>query len=314
MKNIINKILIAGILVAAFASCEENDNTKLPNIEKVVSMRLSIDPDYQVFNALDIPNAFLRMSLYTEGTALDRVELMVDYYSFTQDSTYATSLAHTFSAGDFNGEGIIPSFDLTTQAISAAVGIDIGDIDGGDRLDFSIVTITQDGRTYPATIPELGTLNTTPNILNSSSTTSLSTSFTAFVACPVPDGYLTGSYHLKQVSGPVDPFFGTGDLIAETDVNIEATTPINREFGGLTYATFSGGQITLLLVCNSVIIPYGPAPASCGGGLGWTGDTGNIFVYDDGDDSSLTLNLLHNPTGDCGLPVLEPWVFELTKN
>lgn len=321
MKNRLYILITMSAFLLALSSCQDDSKERLPEITKVVAMRLSIDPDFQFLDGLDVANAVLKMDLFHEGDPLDKVELYVDYYSFSQDSTYNQALVHTWAAADFNNAGgdanIISDFTLPSTTISSAVQIDMVDMAGGDRLDFSIVTILADGRKFPDTIEAINgeepQLNVTPNILNSSASTSLTTSFTSFIACPVPDGYLTGNYKFKQVSGPSDPFFGTGDLIAATDVNIGATSPIGREFGNLSYATFGGGAINLLLVCNNILVPYGPAPAGCGGGLGWIGDTSNIFVYDDGDDSSITLNLFHNPLGDCGLPTNEPWVFSLTK-
>lgn len=311
MKKIINIFLLAGTFLVLFTACEDPEKIRVPELEKAVSMRLVVETEF--LDALDIPNATLEMSLFTEVTTISNVELYVDYFSFSQDSTYDRVLVTTISGSQFNSEGIINDVVLSSQEISTAVGIDLADMDGGDQLDFSIFTTLNDGRVFPDTVPNTEFINTTPNILNASGTTSLTTSFTRYIACPVPDGYLTGNYHFVQVSGPSDPFFGTGDLIAETDVNIGETSPIGRSFGNLTYATFGGGSFDLLLVCNNVLVPYTPAPASCGGGLGWIGDGANIYIYDDGDDSEVFLNLLHNPTSDCGLPTNEPWVFKLTK-
>lgn len=295
-------------------SCEDEDKVRVPVLEKPVSMRLQIDPEFSIVDALDIPNAKLRMDVYTEVSTIDSVKLFLDYYSFGQDSTYDNAFVHSFLGSDFSADGIINAYDLTTIQISDAVGIPLDSMGGGDRLDFTFFTILEDGRMFPDTIPGLdGTLNTTSNILNSASTTSLTTSFTTFIACPVDDDFLVGNFSIVQASGPSDPFFGTGDIIAPAEINIGRDNEISRTFGNLTYATFGGGEINFLLVCNNILIPYGPAPASCGGGLGWIGDNGAIITYDESDDSSFTLNLLHNPTGDCGLAVNEPLVFTVTK-
>ncbi len=302
------------VITVAFTSCEDESKVRVPELEKVVNMRLQIDPDYSIVDALDIPAAFLRMDLFTEVSEIEKIDLYVDYYSFNQDSTYSNALVYTFQGSEFVG-GTIEAFDLTTLVISAAVGIPLDSMDGGDRLDFTVFTSMADGRMFPDTVKVGDTdyFNATPNILNSAASTSLTTSFTTFIACPVDPNYMIGNYLLETVSGPVDPFFGTGLLIPDTEVNIAATSAIGRRFGNLTYATFGGGNMDLLLVCNNVLIPYTPAPASCGGGLGWIGDNANIFIYDDGDDSEFMLNLNHNPLGDCGLPSNEPWVFKLTK-
>lgn len=310
MKKIINIFLLAGTFLVLFTACEDPDKIRVPELEKAISMRLVVET--QFLDALDIPNATLEMSLYTEVTTISTIELYVDYFSFSQDSTYDQVLVSTIAGSSFNAEGTLPGVVLTSQDISTAVGIALGDMSGGDRLDFSVFTTLNDGRVFPDSIANTEFLNTTPNILNAPAT-SLTTSFTRFIACPVPAGYMIGNYSWEHVSGPVDPFFGSGPIIANTTVNIAETSPIGRAFGNLSYATFGGGTFNLLLVCNNVLIPYTPAPASCGGGLGWIGDGTTIHIYDDGDDSVIMLNLFHNPTGDCGLISNDPWVVKLTK-
>ena len=106
---------------------------------------------------------------------------------------------------------------LTSQTISDAVGIDIADMSGGDRLDFSIFTKLNDGRVFPDSIGFGGFLNVNANVLNASNTTSFTTSFTRFIACPVPNGYMIGDYSWEHVSGPEDPFFGSGPIISNED-------------------------------------------------------------------------------------------------
>jgi hypothetical protein len=311
MKKILNIFLLIGAFVVVLTACEDTDTIRIPEPERVVSMRLVVDTDF--LDALDIPNATLEMSVYTEVSTISTVDLYVDYFSFSQDSTYDRALVATISGTQFDSQGIIENFVLTSLSISDAVGIDIADMSGGDRLDFAIFTTLDDGRVYPDSVGFGDYLNVNSNILNATGTTSLTTSFTRFVACPVPNGYLLGDYSWEHVSGPTDPFFGSGPIITEGTVTISATSPIGRTMGNLTYATFGGGNFNFLLVCNNVLIPYTPAPASCGGGLGWTGDAGNIFVYDDADDSEILLNLFHNPLGDCGLASNDPWLVRLTK-
>jgi len=316
MKKILSIYsLLSLFAVIMLASCEDEDLIRYPNIEKSIAMRLQLDPNFSLFDALDVPNAKLVFSLFTEGDNVQDVNLYVDYYNFAQDSVYDRVFVQGWTANDFT-DGVIADFDLPSTQVANSLGIDVNTIAGGDRMDFKIFIRDTNGQLFPDSVPTVpGTTNTnmTPGDLNST-TASITTQFTVFVACPVDPAYAVGVYKFEQLSGTQDPFFGTGNVLATIDeVTISAPDLLTRTFTPVSYATFVGGKFDMLLVCNSIVIPYTPAPASCGGGLGWTIDPGNIPAYDDADDSVFEISFFHNPTGDCGLAVNDPVTVRLTK-
>ena len=314
-------LCLTGLLL--FVSCEDEDLIRYPNIEKSIAMKLTLDPNFAIFDALDIPNAKIAFSLFTEGDNLAESRLYLDYFNFTQDSIYDRVLLETWSRSDFGSDGFIENYDLTAQAIADALGINIADMDGGDRFDFVLFHNDTDGNLFPDSIPTVVQgddefFNMIPGDL-ASVTTSISTQFTTFIACPVPAGYATGNYAFLQSAGLQDPFFGTGlgilNIEPDSDGNMEGVVSapdlINRTIT-VRYTTFAGRAFNFILVCNNIIVPFTGASAGCSGSLAWAGGP-TIGTYSDDDDSQLVIPFLHNVLGDCGLPADDPMEVTLTK-
>jgi len=317
MKRFLSYKLIIAMLLAAvvFTSCEDEDTIRIPfdDIETVVNMRIQIDPDFQFFDATDVPNGKVVMDMFTENDNIQSVQFFADYFNFASDSTFDRTLVATVEGSQFGSEGIINDFEITSQNIADAFGFDLSIVGGGDRVDFVILTTLTDGRVFPDTVlsgTSFETLNVTPNILNNAATTSLTTSFTTFVACSVPQGFATGAYLLEQVGGPADPFFGASTYWATEEVNVVATSPIGRQFEG-TYITFGGTSFDFLLVCDNILVSNGTGIGCGGPGLNQA-STDPPSTYDETDDSVIIIDIIENADGGCGVPPA-PSTLRLTK-
>ena len=316
MKNYKYLLLIIGIILA-FQSCEDEDKIRFPEFEDAANMRIQIDPDYSSIDASDISNAKLVFSVFSENTNIESVVISAVYYSFQNDSTTAPVEMLTLSQSDFDAEGAIRNREFTAQFLTEKFGLagGINDLGGGDRFDFFNVTTLTNGMVFPDTIlseTDHETVNVTPNIINSAGTSSFSVGFTAYVACPVPDGYALGDYMFEQIAGPDDPFFGNPTRWANEVVTLTQVSPIERTFKG-TYLTFDNVDFNFLLICGNVLVGTQGTGIGCGGpGFNFTGaiPPGN---YDDLDDSVIIIEVIDNIDGGCGTTPVEPMTLRLTK-
>jgi len=227
MKRLLSYKLIILLLAVGFVSCEDEDTIRIPfdDIERTVNMRIQVNPEFSFFDALDVPNAFIQMSFFTENTNIQQVELFVDFFSFELDSTFERATLLTFTQSDFDAEGTIRDVVVTSQDVADALGITVDDIGGGDRLDLFNFTTLTDGRVFPDSILA-GTdfdnnINVTPNIINNAATTSFTTQITVFVACAVDPAawegdYLTNVVDLQDPNG-FDGVFVSTNLPSQTD-------------------------------------------------------------------------------------------------
>ena len=313
--NIKSSILFIGIGLLMLSSCEDEDKIRIPEFQTAASMRIQIDPAFSTLDALDVPAGFVKLDIFTENDDLDRVELSAQYYNFEQDSLYGqVALVKTITAGEFSNEGIIRGYEITSQEIFAALGIALADVGGGDRVDIFNKTYLLDGRVYPNQVLE-GTpsesSNTTPNIQASAATTSFTTSFSVFVACPIASAF-TGKYFMEQIEGPADPFFGNPWRFAPLEVQVSASSPIARKLSGGNYlGSFDKREINFNLICGQVIVPQQPSGVGCGGSLTWeTGPTPG--TYEEANDAEFIITLIDDSVNDCGIRD-ETLVIKMTK-
>lgn len=316
MKNYKYLILIIGIILA-FQSCEDEDKIRFPEFEDAANLRIQLNPDYSSIDASDIANAKLVFSVFSENTNIESVVISAVYYSFQNDSTTAPVEMLTLSQSDFDAEGAIRNSEFTAQFLVEKFGLPggINDLGGGDRFDFFNVTTLTNGMVFPDTIlseTDHETVNVTPNIINSAGTSSFSVGFTAYVACPVPNGFATGNYMFEQIAGPADPWFGEATRWASEVVTLTQVSPIERKFDG-TYLIWDGRAFNFLLICGNVLVGHQATGIGCGGpGLNFIGAT-PPGTYDQDDDSVILIEILENVDGGCGVPAAEPMTLRLTK-
>ena len=203
MKNSYKIFGFCSLLVLlVLGSCTDDDRIRIPAVEKAVNMRIQLDPSTQFIDAANIPNSTLMLHFFTENDDIDKMELQVDYYSSSQDSTYARGTLLTFDQADF-GDGVMRDVVITTQEISEVVGIPVAEMGAGDKITLLNFTTLMDGRTYPDQIvvtgPNAQTINnTTPNILNSAATTSFTSQIVVFIACPFEADAAVGEYLITR--------------------------------------------------------------------------------------------------------------------
>ena len=317
MKNVKYIILLAGILMT-IQSCEDQEKIRFPEFIDAANVRIQVDPDYSSLDASDIANAKLMYSVFSENINIESVVISASYYNFLNDTSYDSQELVQYTQSDFDANnGAIRDKEFTSEFLAQKFGLTGGasDLGGGDRFDFTNLTTLTNGMVFPDTIlseTDYETVNVTPNIINSSATTSFTVGFNAFVACPVPAGFALGDYLLEQTSGPDDPFFGNPTRWAPEIVTLTQVSAIERSFNG-TYFTFENIAFNFLLICENILVGTTASGLGCGGpGINWVGDT-PPGSYDEDDDSVIIIKVLDNIDGGCGLPAAEPMTLRLTK-
>jgi len=310
--------IVVILIFISITACEDEEAIRLPEFMEAANVRIQVNPDFSSIDASDIANAKLQFSMFSENTNIQSVVLTAQLYNFANDSLSDVVELTSYSQSDFDAnQGTIRDIEFTSTFLAEKFGLSggVNDLGGGDRFDFFNTTTLTNGLVYPDTVlqgTELETLNVTPNIINSAATTSFTVGFTAFVACPVPVGFATGTYRIEQTSGPADPFFGNPYRWAPAEVTLNVVSPIERTFNG-TYFTFDNRQFNFLLICGSILVGETSSGLSCGGpSIDWRGDS-PPGTYNEADDSVIIIKLLDNVNGGCGLPVDEPLTITLTK-
>jgi hypothetical protein len=306
------------LLFLCVTACKDEEVIRFPDFMEAANVRIQVDPDFSSIDASDIENAKLQFSLFSENTNIQSVVLTAQFYSFINDSLSEVIELASYSQSDFNSnQGAIRDVVFSSAFLAETFGLPGGvdDLGGGDRFDFFNTTTLTNGLVYPDTVlqgMELENVNVTPNIINSAATTSFTVGFTAFVACPVPPGFATGTYRIEQTEGPTDPFFGNDYRWAPSEVTLNVVSPIERTFNG-TYLTFDNRRFNFLLICGNVLVGATSSGLSCGGpDLTWVGDS-PPGTYNEADDSVIIIKVLENIDGACGISVGDPLTLTLTK-
>ncbi|MCO6478934.1 MAG: hypothetical protein J5I94_20035 [Phaeodactylibacter sp.] len=308
-----SKYLLVFFLTGALAflnSCVEDDSP-FPDFQDAVNMRIVVDPNFSTINKEDPQSAKVVLDFYSENVEdVEKVDLHVDFFDFSEGTTSDRSFLRSVDPGSFQ-DGVLRGLEITFDEIRTALGLEVADFDGLDQVTIYNTTTLKDGRVYPSVIEvneEVTINNVTPNIQNSSATTSFTTSIVVFVQCPLPEGFATGNYMLEQVSGPADPFFGNDYRWGPGEVTITATGPIGRVFTG-KYLTFDQ-DFNFVVTCGILVVPRTDTGLGCP-------DPDFVYVQDGineyEDDKEFTITLLDNVAGACGQPVGEPLVLRLTK-
>ncbi|MCB0599001.1 MAG: hypothetical protein H6557_27110 [Lewinellaceae bacterium] len=308
-----SKYLVVFFLTGTFAflnSCVEDKNP-FPDFQDAVNMRIVVDPDFSTINKEDPASAKVVLDFYSENIEdVEKVDLHVDFFDFSEGSTSDRSFLRTIEPGSFQ-DGVLRGVEITFDDLKNALGLQAEDFDGLDQVTIYNTTTLKDGRVYPSVIEvnnEVSINNVTPNIQNSSATTSFTTQIVVFVQCPLTEGFATGKYLLEQVSGPSDPFFGNDYRWTPEEVTLTSAGPIQRTFSG-KYLTFDQ-DFTFVVTCGILVVNRTDTGLSCGG-PSFVFEQDGINEYE--DDKEFTITLTDNVDGACGQPVGEPLVLKLTK-
>ena len=308
-----SKYLIVFFLTGALAflnSCVEQDSP-FPDFQDAVNMRIVVDPDFSTINKEDPASAKVVLDFFSENIEdVEKVDLHIDFLDFSEGTASDRSFLRTIDPSSFQ-DGVLRGVEITFDEIKNALGLEVADFDGLDQVTLYNTTTLKDGRVYPSVIEinnEVSVNNVTPNIQNSSATTSFTSQIVVFVQCPLPDGFATGKYMLEQLSGPPDPFFGNDYRWTPEEVTLTSAGPIQRTFTG-KYLTFDQ-DFTFVVTCGILVVNRTDTGLSCGGpSLVFEQDGINEYT----DDKEFTITLLDNVDGGCSQPVAEPLVLKLTK-
>jgi len=300
------------LLLAAFVFHACDVEEPFPEVQKAVNMRIVVDPEFSTINRDDPASAKVVLDLYSENVEdVEKVEFFADFFDFSEGTTSDRSFLTEVDLSRFNAEGVLEGLEISFNDFADALKLDASDFDGLDLVTIYNITTLKDGRVYPSQLElteDQTVNNVSPNILNSSATTSFTSTVPVLVQCPLPDGFATGTYMIEQVSGPTDPFFGNPYRWTPQEVNVTATGPVQRTFTG-KYLTFDQ-DFTFTVTCGILVIRRTDTGLSCGGpSLVFVQD--GINTYD--DDSEFTITLLDNVDGACGQPVGEEIELKLTK-
>ncbi|MEQ8925751.1 MAG: hypothetical protein RLO81_08030 [Fulvivirga sp.] len=192
MKNIL-KYTFLGLTLMILVSCEDEDSKRIPSeFDKAPNVRINVDPLNSFINIGDINNTAIIYDLYSESKNLRTIELTVVYS--VGGSPVDTAVVKTYTQADINAaNGVLLQESVTAQELATAFSIALTDIAGGDAFIFNNITTLDNGIIYPSETVN-GNLNVTPNIVNSSNTSSFTSSFTAFAGCPSPQEDIAGTY------------------------------------------------------------------------------------------------------------------------
>lgn len=291
MKNIF-KYLILGVFAVVMIACEDEETFRIPQeFATGPNVRFQVDQSTINLDFTNLSNARLEYDLFSESNDIETIELFVMYNNVNAGTSTDSILLITYTQADLDaGGGEIRDQGFTADQLATAVGLSgSGDLNGGDSFVFVNITTMTDGRVYPGPTVN-GNLNVTPNVINSALTTSFTSTWTSFVACPLPNSF-NGTYDVSPDTCYPGNFTGPVTL---TQVN----GPIYNMSGFVIYG-FADRQINILLVCDQVLIPTQSPGLGCGANalLMQTAATGS-GSYDPNDVSELTLRIDYPST--CG--------------
>ncbi|MEQ9468451.1 MAG: hypothetical protein RLN88_13645 [Ekhidna sp.] len=217
MKKI-TYLLLVGII--AF-SCKDDEAVRVPELEEGVTMRVDVNPNQSFLDFADLSNAYVEFDLFTVSDFIDKIDIYIQYSNLRQDSVYNTVLWQTIQGSDFDSEGSIRNVTLETQDLLDLYEIASSDtLSGGDVITFFTYTTTDDGRIFPDTVLQ-GTdfegVNVDPSFAINS-TSSFSSGFIAYVACPTDASLWVGEY--STAVSNVNAFCGLLDCNATRDATV----------------------------------------------------------------------------------------------
>ena len=230
-------------------------------------------------------------------------------------SSYSMSMTAKISGNlidveDFYEVSSFPAtVNITVDDIATALGLTAADISMGDFFQFYGKTTRTDGTVFYGTGPDYGEHQDNTNIgytqsnlnLNASYTSAMS--FSAILACPIPNNMFVGTYNMTV--NPENILFGVPSYYSDVDVEVQIFegSVYQRYFEVDFFPDFgfdTNSPFILDFICGGVdansYIAYG---LGCSGSLYAQGD-GVFTDYDPADDSVITITVTDNAGSDCG--------------
>lgn len=299
--------------VIIILSCEEKDKIRIPDFDIATNFR--IVRDVSSFDSTN-PDASVTFTIYSDASNIQVANMFVSHFSLIDNEETNQFPLATLNGSEITNDG---STKLTFSLVelTAAMNKTPADLAGGDAVNiYSIVTLT-DGRIYPDTIKansDIEFLNVTPNIIQSSATTSFSPKLVFPILCEIDESFGTGTYFFEAIEGDNLQFgvetFETGN------VEITSTSATGRSFDVPFLTAFVPGFSTTMIfdfACNVILLQPTGSGLGCGGSnLIWDLNAGDPGLFDISDDSEFTLSITFNVNGACGIGTT-PIKFRLTK-
>jgi hypothetical protein len=315
MKNILIYIKRLSFIlpVILFFSCEDEDAIRIPEFDIATNFR--IIRDVSSFDSTN-PDAEVTLTVYSETGNIQEADMYVSHFSLIENQESPQFPLATLQGSEITNDG---STKLTFSLVelTAAMNKAPADLAGGDAVNiYSIVTLT-DGRVYPDTVrvdSETEFLNVTPNIINSSATTSFSPKLVFPILCELDQTFGTGTYLFEAIEGDNEQF-GV-ETFESSVVTITSTSSTGRTFDVPYLTPFLGSTFTTTInfdfACNVVLLQPTGVGAGCGIGLAFDLNSADPGLFDIEDDSEFTISIIHNINLDCGIGTA-PIKFRLTK-
>lgn len=208
--------------------------------------------------------------------------------------------ASAFSPGPFG----LPrgTISVTLEEMLSALGVDEGDLFGGDAFNVRLSLNLTDGRVF--------SVDNAGGIITGGFFASPFT-YSPTVICPIEDTYMVGDYLIEEITDYVDgPTFDDGSIVTVKvgDFSTE------RFFFTSNYPDYctTPNDFRYTLVCGDILVPLQESNCACGSGADYFGPPlGDPSTYDLADDSVFELTFGNDLQSDCVAP--EDTTYRFTK-
>ena len=196
-------LILVGLTVFLFSSCEDEDAIKLPEITKgAIPYFAKVEPSDQ---NIDVLNKGLFLTKYSiqfgeeEGNDLVQSATLVASYNGGTPTEFPGKIS------SFPTE-----FEISTDDILNSFGITLDDINKGDQMIFGVNLLMKDGQVLPA-FSATGNFGYSPTLR---ATERNNIYFTVNVVCAYDPAFVTGSYNAKDDRWDID-----ADITIDIDPN-----------------------------------------------------------------------------------------------
>jgi hypothetical protein len=295
MKKIYYSMILLAVVI--LAGCEKQEEFGLEQSDTGFNFRMI--PDNRAFNLADA-NPKVNFTMYSETGNIRKVNIVVELFQFLNNARTSRFNLKEIDGATLTNDGT-SKVSISLSEFAEAVGVDVGELGGGDVFTIYNVVELTNGNVYPDTIKLGGKdfINTENAFYTSGNTTSYTGQLNFPMVCSVSSPF-TGTY---AVSDDCGMFSGNVTLTA-----VEGN-PTQREFAGKWTlpgcCSFDGIGFAMDLVCGRVFVATQSVGLQCSAGNAVDVETSDIEVlgpgtYDDLDDSEFTVNVFYSNPGCVG--------------